>query len=119
MFDKGLSISDNFDELMELANDRPGEFDCLRQQLIDQVIKSMPEKQQLNAKRYQWRIDQETRLHDNSLGLCIRLSSMMSARILELGKQLDLLNKSSAEQFSQRVADQKNTVIRLDKTADF
>ncbi|MBT8440018.1 MAG: DUF3135 domain-containing protein [Gammaproteobacteria bacterium] len=119
MFDKGISISDHFDELMELAKDRPGEFDSLRQRLINQIIESMPEERQLNVKRYQWRIDQETRRQNNSIGRCISLSSMMSARMLELAKQLDLLHRASSKQFSQRVADKKNTVIRLDKTADF
>ena len=119
MFEKGISISPHFDEMMQLAKDKPDEFDRLRAQLINQVIDSMPEERQLNVERYQWRIDQETRRHDNSMGRCIKLSSMMSARMLEMGRQLDLLHGTSPEQFSQRVAELKNAVVRLDKTADF
>lgn len=119
MFEKGISISDRFDELKELAKDSPDEFERLRQQLINQLIESMPEERQLNVKRYQWRIDQETRRHDNSLGCCIKLSAMMSARMLEMGRQMELLHGISSAQFSQRTADLKNTVVRLDKIADF
>lgn len=119
MFEKGISISDHFDELKQLANDRPDEFERLRQQLINQLIGSLPEERQLNVKRYQWRIDQETRRHANSLGCCIELFSMMSVRMLEMGRQAELLHGLSSTQFSQRVADLKNTVVRLDKIADF
>jgi len=119
MLETGISFSDRFDELMELAKDRPDEFESLRQQLINQLIDSMPEGRQLNVRRYQWRIDQETRRHDNSLGCCIKLSAMMSSRMLEMGRQMDLLHGLSSKQFSKRVADLKNTVVRLDKTADF
>ena len=119
MFDKGLSISKNFDELMELARNSPQTFESVRKHMVDQMIESMPEGRKLNMRRYQWRIDQETSRHDNSMGCCIKLSSMMSARMLELGRQLDLLHGASAEQFSETVADRKNAVVRLDKIADF
>jgi hypothetical protein len=119
MFEKGMSIPDHFDELMELAKNQPDEFERLRQQMIDQLIESMPEERQLNVKRYQWRIDQENRRHQSSMGRCIKLSAMMSARMQEMNRQLDLLNGAPAELFSQREADIKNAVVRLDKTADF
>jgi hypothetical protein len=114
MFEKGISISENFDELMQLAEKNPQEFDAFSQQLIEQVIDSVPQDRQLNMLRYQWRIDQEKRRHDNSMGCCIKLSAMMSERMIEMRKQLDFINGVSSEGFSRRFTELENAVVQLD-----
>lgn len=119
MFEKGISISDHFDELMQLAKTSPEEFEALRRELIGNVIGDLPQHRQELAKRYQWRIDQETSRHDNSMGRCVKLSSMMSTRMLEMGRQLDLLYATKPEKFTERFSELENAVVRLDKTADF
>lgn len=86
------SIADNFDEWMRLANSNPDEFERRRRQQIDALIELSAEDQQVNLRRYQWRIEQESRHHDNSLGYCISLSKMMSERMQVLEKQLALLH---------------------------
>lgn len=113
MLEKGLSVSENFDELAELAQHDPKAFEELRQHLIDSFIDSAPEDRQMNIKRYQWRIDQEKRKHSNSLGCCIHLSSMMTKRMDELRRQLDLVSDVSSDTAKKRFSKIKKAVIPL------
>ena len=118
MFENGISISDNFDELMAMASEKPEEFELLRERLINMLIGSLPEKRQVNMRRYQWRIDQETRRHDSRLGCCIKLSTMMSERMLDMQRQLDLILRVSPEQFSARFSQLENAVVKLKNTVE-
>ena len=89
--DLGISISENFDDLAHLAKNDPEAFESYRETLIQKTIENAPLDQQTNLRRYQWRIDQETRRQVSSLGTCIKLTQMMSQRMFSINNQLCLL----------------------------
>lgn len=113
MYKPEISFMDQFDDLVHLAKEDPESFDRVRKTIIHQTINSAPQERQENLHRYQWRIDQETRKHDNGLGCCIKLSAMMSDRMLELSRQLDLICQNNPEQISQKFASIQKAVIPL------
>ena len=89
--DLGISISENFDDLARLAKDDPEAFESYRESLIQKTIENAPLDRQTNLRRYQWRIDQETRRQDSSFGACVKLTQMMSQRMVSINDQLYLL----------------------------
>ena len=89
--DLDISISENFDDLARLAKKDPEAFETYRKSLIEKTIEKAPSNRQTNLRRYQWRIDQETRRHANSLGACVKLTQMMSQRMFSINKQLCVL----------------------------
>ena len=91
--DLDISISENFDALVLMAKNEPEAFESYRRSLIQKTIENSPQDRQTNLRRYQWRIDQEKRKHDNSLAACIKLTQMMSQRMFSINKQLCVLSE--------------------------
>ena len=113
--DMSISISENFDHFASLAKKDPDAFEAYRKKLIEKTIEDAPRERRTNLQRYQWRIDQETRKHDNSLGACIKLTQMMSQRMFSINKQLDTLTKITAIDISALNKFQKVAVKSLER----
>lgn len=106
-----FSVLDDFEKLSKLARNDPPAFEQLRKQLIEQLIQDAPQAHQINLRRFQWRIEQENRHHHNSLGRCLKLSSMMTERLDYLRLQIDKLTGKSAIQASNFSRNSENKVI--------
>ncbi len=108
-----FSVLDNFEKLSKLARNDPLAFEQLRKQLIEQLIEDAPQARQINMRRFQWRIEQEIRHHSNSLGRCMKLSSMMMERLDFLRLQIDKLTGKSIIEGSNLSRNSENKVIPL------
>ena len=112
-----FSVLDDFEKLSRLARNDPLAFEQLRKQLIEQLIQDAPQARQINMRRFQWRIEQETRHHRNSLGRCVKLSSMMTERLDYLRLQIDKLTGKRASGSPDLLENSENKVICF-KTVD-
>lgn len=108
-----FNILENFDSLVKLAQDDPVGFEAYRAEMIEQLISGTFSERQMNLRRFQWRIEQETRNHKNSMGRCIKLSSMMTERLNYLAQQIDIMTGKKAGEIptTQFVSEKK--VIQL------
>lgn len=106
-------ILEKFDELSKLARQDPAAFDAYRQKLIEEFISGAPVERQLNMRRFQWRIDHETRLHKNSLGRCIKLYGMMTERLDYLRRQINCLAHGDVKDNEKCFESSPNTVVPL------
>ena len=108
-----FSILENFDDLVKLASEDPQAFDAYRADLIEQFISSEAGSRQVNMRRFQWRIEQETRNNTSSMGRCIKLSAMMTERLNYLGQQIDVLMGRKAEERPAAGPGDKKKIIQL------
>ncbi|MDQ2695769.1 MAG: DUF3135 domain-containing protein [Pseudomonadota bacterium] len=83
-----------FDELAELARNRPDEFERLRRAACEAFINDAPEKARQRLRGLQFRIDMERRRCKTPLQACIRISAMMQDSLVDLG---DTLNAVAGE----------------------
>lgn len=67
----------DFDEAMELARTDPEAFEQFRQDAIEALIASAPERSREHLRRLQWRIDQERKLASSPIAACVRIYRMM------------------------------------------
>jgi len=74
----------SFDELKEMAQNRPDELEKLRIMLCEQIIQGAPEAQRRKLRGLQFRIDMERRRAKNPLAACIAISDMMHKSFDEL-----------------------------------
>ncbi|VAW94933.1 hypothetical protein MNBD_GAMMA22-1701 [hydrothermal vent metagenome] len=67
----------DFDKMMSLAQNNPEGFEKLRQELINNFIKSLPEENRHRMECLQWRIDQTRKQSKTPLAACMALTEMM------------------------------------------
>lgn len=79
----------SFDELMNLARERPEALEEMRQNLCIEVIQSAPNRLKERLEGLQFRIDMERRLAKSAVGACVRISSMMHDSLEELKQALN------------------------------
>jgi hypothetical protein len=108
------SILADFDRLSELAKHDPEGFEAYRQHLIDDMINQSPTESQLNLRRFQWRIDQETRHHHSSLGRCVKLSSLMTHSLEKLRQQIEILGTMTTGKQKKTIFSQRENVVEFD-----
>ncbi|MEJ2212728.1 MAG: DUF3135 domain-containing protein [Gammaproteobacteria bacterium] len=96
------SISENFDDLVRMAQNDPEAFESYRDQLIQKTIENAPFDRQTNLRRYQWRIDQERQRQNSSFNACIKLTRMMNQRLLSISNQLLVLTELTKMDSSNR-----------------
>jgi hypothetical protein len=78
-----------FDELMDLARNRPEEFERLRMALCEAAINQASEKIRPRLRGLQFRIDMERRRCHNPLASCIKISAMMHESLVRLSRLLN------------------------------
>ncbi len=94
-----------FDDLIELARNRPDELEKLRITLCESAIRGAPAALRPQLRGLQFRIDMESRRYSTPMERCLRISSMMHESLAELaqafanvpenlGQQRDLLSSS-------------------------
>lgn len=66
------------EEWMHLWETDPQGAENRRQQEIEQLIMSAPEEKRQKLRQLQWRIDMERARHDNPMGRCIALYTMLT-----------------------------------------
>lgn len=74
----------SFDELKEMAAERPEELENLRQRMTDDILRDAPEERRRRLLGIVFRIDAERRKAKNPLQACIKISQMMMDSALEL-----------------------------------
>ena len=76
MREKSLTELD-FDAAVELARTDPEAFEQHRQEAIEALIASAPERNRQHLRCLQWRIDQERQRAANPIAACVKLYRMM------------------------------------------
>jgi hypothetical protein len=66
------------EEWMRLWETDPQGAENRRQREIEQLIMSAPEEKRQKLRRLQWRIDMERARHDNPMGRCVALYTMLT-----------------------------------------
>ena len=74
----------SFDELKEMAAERPEELENLRQRMTDDILRNVPAERRRKLLGLVFRIDAERQMAKNPLQACIRISQMMMDSALEL-----------------------------------
>ena len=96
------SITENFDDLVRMAKNDPQAFETFRDRVIQKTIENAPLDRQTNLRRYQWRIDQERQRQNSSFDTCLKLTRMMSQRMLSISNQLVVLTELTKMDSSNR-----------------
>ncbi len=86
-----------FDSWMKLAQENPEIFEKKRQDLIDSVINSAPERMHQRLNGLQWTIDAKIQTSKNPMDGCIKIYQMMMDSVYEPEGLLDTLNMLSHE----------------------
>lgn len=100
----------HFDALVKLAQKNPGAFEGFRKRLIERAIDDMPAERRLNMRRFQWRIEQETRHFSHPMGRCIKLSSLMMERLDYLNERIEALYSGAGTE-NNNVSDKSTATI--------
>jgi len=100
----------HFDALVRLARKNPRAFEGFRKRLIERAIDDLPAERRLNMRRFQWRIEQETRHFSHPMGRCIKLSALMMERLDQLRERIEALN-SEADTENKTVSDISTATI--------
>lgn len=74
----------SFDELKQMAAERPEELENLRQRMTDDILRDVPAERRRKLLGLVFRIDAERQMAKNPLQACIKLSQMMMDSALEL-----------------------------------
>ena len=106
----------HFDALVKLARKNPAAFEEFRKRLIEQVINDMPAERRQNMRRFQWRIEQETRNYSCPMGRCIKLSALMVERLDQLSDQIEVLNSPGGNQDKDDSACASATILPMNFT---
>lgn len=85
-----LPLRENPDHeiLSRLAHDDPEAFERLRAELLDDLIRSAPDRLQLRLRGLQFRVDQVRKLAHTPLNATIRVSELMWKSFLALSDEL-------------------------------
>lgn len=84
-----------FEELRQLAEDNPAEFEELRSELIEDLIQSSSHSQQRRLRGLQFVIDSKRDLAGNPIKAMIEIQSMMHDSLAELNQALHSLGQQS------------------------
>ncbi|RRJ85290.1 DUF3135 domain-containing protein [Aestuariirhabdus litorea] len=76
----------SFDELMQLVQSDPEQFDALKARLIDQQIQDAPRHLQSRLRSVQFQADIKTRNSTNPVSRCVVLSNLMHEALDSLGE---------------------------------
>lgn len=77
------------EQLAKIAKEDPERLEQIRQDLINELIESVPEHRQKRLRGLQFQIDCQRKLHSSPMGACIAISRMMHESLHRLN---DLLN---------------------------
>lgn len=78
----------DFDQLLELAKNKPEELETLRAKLVGSLIAKASGDTQARLRGLQFQIDAQRKIHKSPLGACIKISSMMKNSFHDLITQL-------------------------------
>ncbi len=107
----------SFDEMVQLAQSNPQEFEQLRQQLIADLIDNSPVHSQRRLRGLQFRIDMERQLAKTPLNTCLRVSRMMHDQLDRLRQAL-LNSPQSETSVSGQSADPVASIIPFRQIAN-
>lgn len=79
---------------MALAN--PEGFERWRQQEVEAIIGSAPDKQQQRLRGLQFQIDAQRDIHKSPMGACIKISNMMHDSFAQLRHMLNQLSNQAS-----------------------
>lgn len=98
MMNSEVDTEFDFEAFSEAAKDDEDRFEDMRQQLIEELIASAPERSRDRLRCLQWRIDQERRMAKTPLAACMNISKIMWGNVIgegglreHLGELSDLL----------------------------
>jgi len=74
----------NFDVLKKMAESDPEGLEQLRQQYVNEIIDTAPEKARRKLRGLQFQIDAQRQIHTTPLAACIKISQMMYESFSEL-----------------------------------
>lgn len=101
------------DYLARLARVDPECFECLRCELIKEVIDGAPERMKPRLRGLQFQIDCERQLSRSALGMTVRLHNLMWQSFLQLNDRMqDLVNRESNSFSSQGSSSQAGSASR-------
>ncbi len=109
----------DFEQWSTLAKKEPQRFEELRQQAIDKILHSSPEKLKKRMQGLQWQIDQIRNTSKTPISACIKISSMMWENVLGEEGLVESIEKLSVPQ--QKEAARKNkkaTILKFNKDND-
>lgn len=106
-----------FDELMDLARNRPEEFERLRMALCETAINQTSEKIRPRLRGLQFRIDMERRRCHNPLASCIKISAMMHESLVRLSRLLNGEQEYPANPLNNTKQPSSASVIPLHRRA--
>ena len=74
----------NFDQLLEMARQRPDELEALREQMVENVISSARTEYRHRLRGLQFQIDMTRAKSKTPLAACLRISKLMHESFSEL-----------------------------------
>lgn len=98
----------SFEELAELAENDPFEFEALRVRLCSQMIDNAPDYLKRRLQGLQFTIDMERKRAKSSYMTCLKISQMMSDSLTELSQAL-----TNPEEYRRQYATQRCEVVSL------
>lgn len=81
-----------FDTLMTMAIANPEGFERWRQEEVEALIDSAPDRQQQRLRGLQFQIDAQRDIHKSPMGACIKISNMMHDSFAQLRHMLNQLS---------------------------
>lgn len=103
----------SFEELAELAENDPFEFEALRVRLCSQMIGSAPDALKRRLQGLQFTIDMERKRSKSSYMTCLKISQMMSDSLSDLSEAI-----TNPEEYQRRVEGRRCEVVPLFTGAD-
>ena len=108
----------DFESLKYLAETNPDELEQLRQRCCQELIDNAPERFRRRLAGLLFRIDMQSRLSNNSMQRCIKLSEMMMDSFNELREALNF-RYPETDQPAADVAVARDNVIPFRSSTEF
>lgn len=89
----------DFDQWAALAKSDPEAFEAKRAEVIEDMIRRMPEHKQHRMRCLQWKIDQVRNQASNPMAACIKLSEMMWDSLVGPGGLREALERVGEQNF--------------------
>lgn len=93
-----------FDDLMLLARQHPEQLESLREQLTQEVLESAPDvAMRSRLEQLVFRINAERQRQRSPMALCLKFSSLMHDRLLNMKTELQKLTLDTTPETSESV----------------
>ena len=100
-----------FDDLVELARNRPDELEKLRIALCENAIRGAPVALRPQLRGLQFRIDMESRRYSTPMARCLRISTMMHESLAELARAFTNVPENLGQQCDPVAGPQQQSVV--------